>query len=309
MTALMQNILPKVAELARWLIVVGIAYTLATGILYFVSDPTAAGAAGNVAALPAPNSGELRRPFNVNAVAGKHLFGEASKDAVVAAAPVEVEVTRLPLELHGVFVAEKPKESAAIVAQKNKPGKLYAIGDNVPGNAELIEVNSNHVILRRAGISEKLEFSNLSAGFVADPNDDDEPASTAASSRLTNPLGSDESDASSGESVADRTPRTPREFLEAYRGRLTEDPQGLLSELGVTPVGDNGGYQLGNLASSPYLSQTGLKSGDVILSVNGQSVGNVQQDQLQLNSLLAQGSARLEVQRGSRRFYVTASLK
>lgn len=305
MPNLIQSVLPRLAELTRWLIVVGIAYTLATGILYFVSDPTSSSAPGNAAALPAPNSGALRRPFNVNEVAGKHLFGEASKEAVAAAAPAEVEVTRLPLELHGVFVAEKPKDSAAIVAQKNKPGKLYAIGESVPGNAELVEVNSNHIILRRAGVSEKLEFSNLSAGFVADPNDDDDlpPAGTL------NPRGSDQGIASGGESVADRTPRTPREFLEAYRDKLTEDPQGLLSELGVTPVGDGGGYQLGNLASSPYLSQTGLKSGDVILSVNGQSVGNVQQDQLQLNSLLAQGSARLEVQRGSRRFYVTASLK
>ncbi len=306
MTAVLNQWLPRAAELVRWLIVVGIAYTLATGVLYFVADPasTSAMASANTSPVTAPSSGALRRPFNVNAVANKHLFGEFVQEAVAQADQTDVEVTRLPLELHGVFVAEVPEDSAAIVAQKNKAGKLYAVGEDVPGNATLVEVYGTHIILRRGGINEKLEFTTLSSGFVADPHEDDSVPGNE-------PIESDGGDASYGESVAERQPRTPREFLEAYRDKLTEDPEGLLNELGVTPVSgaQGGGYQLGNLASSPYLSQTGLKSGDVILSVNGQPVGNVQQDQLQMNSLLAQGSARLEVQRGSRRFYVTASLK
>jgi general secretion pathway protein C len=51
-----------------------------------------------------------------------------------------------------------------------------------------------------------------------------------------------------------------------------------------------------------------LQPGDIILSVNGQAVGDIRQDQKQIDNLLAQGSARLEVQRGNRRFFITASL-
>ena len=67
--------------------------------------------------------------------------------------------------------------------------------------------------------------------------------------------------------------------------------------------------RLDHLAQSPYLRQTGLQPGDVILSINGQPVGDVERDRLELDNVLAQGSARIEVQRGDRRFFITASLK
>ena len=67
--------------------------------------------------------------------------------------------------------------------------------------------------------------------------------------------------------------------------------------------------RLDRLAQSPYLRQTGLQPGDVILSINGQPVGDVERDRLELDNVLAQGSARIEVQRGDRRFFITASLK
>ena len=51
-----------------------------------------------------------------------------------------------------------------------------------------------------------------------------------------------------------------------------------------------------------------MQPGDVILSVNGRPVGDLNQDRLELENVLAQGSARIEVQRGTRRFFVTASL-
>ena len=52
-----------------------------------------------------------------------------------------------------------------------------------------------------------------------------------------------------------------------------------------------------------------LQPGDVILSVNGQAVGDIQRDRQQIEGLLQQGTARLEVQRGTRRFFVSASLR
>ncbi len=305
------RLLIRAAELLPWLMVIGIAYTLATGVLYFLADPAAASVTPPRNA-PPQNSGALKRPFNVSLVISKNLFGKIDEQAASAEQTQEkVEKTRLPLELHGVFVADEPADSAAIVAQKNKPGKLYAIGEKVPGNAELREVYATHVILRRAGVTEKLEFSTLSTGFVADPLVEDEAEPQVGGGLTGSARFRDPEHTSPRESVADRQPQTMREYIEAYREEWTKDPEGVLSELGVTPVssGSSSGYRIGNMANSPYLSQTGLKSGDVILSVNGQAVGNTQQDASQITGLLAQGSARLEVQRGSRRFYVTASLK
>ena len=75
------------------------------------------------------------------------------------------------------------------------------------------------------------------------------------------------------------------------------------------PQREAAGYRVGDLASLPHLSQTGLLAGDLILSVNGRPVGDVQSDRSTFNNLLASGSVRIEVQRGERRFFVTTTLQ
>jgi type II secretory pathway component PulC len=109
----------------------------------------------------------------------------------------------------------------------------------------------------------------------------------------------------------DAAPDSAEAAVLEYRERIEDDPAGTLQELGVSPVSDGAaeGYRIGDLAQSPYLSQTGLQPGDVILSINGRPVGDLDQDRLELDNVLAEGSARLEIQRGTRRFFVTASLQ
>lgn len=273
----------------------GIAFTLANTVLFFIAPPERAGATGSVQ--QATRTPDTAPAVSINAILNRNLFGEAGATAVVDNNLPAVE-TRLPLELLGVFVADDEAESAAIVAQKGKAGLLYVVGEKVPGNAELLEVHADHIVLRRAGNRETLRFPQMAAtgGAVAVPVST--PASQPGSAVQVAPLTA--------------PPETPRDFVENYRDRIDEDPEGTLREIGITPVsqGDAQGYRLDSAAaSSPYLSQTGLQPGDVVLSVNGQPVGNIQQDRHQLDNILAEGSARIEVQRGTRRFFVTASLK
>ncbi|MEM1432791.1 MAG: type II secretion system protein N [Pseudomonadota bacterium] len=311
------------AELCRWLLVVGIAWTLATGVLSFLASPNTDVAAPQAASKREP---ERLQRVNLPAILNRNLFGKATEQVAAAVQTEKVAKTKLPLELMGVFVAEVPEDSAAIIAQKGKAGKLFTIRnrntETIPGNAKLVEVYNDRVILERLGQREELRFDDQDAGFVANADPDQgrpdvRPLREVRRQRRSGGVGSagnpesELGDVPSGNSVSGRPPRTPREFLEAYSDRLAKDPEGLLAELGVQPVNaaGGGGYRLGNLANSPQLSQYGLQSGDVILSVNGQPIGNARQDSSRLGGLLAQGAARLEVQRGSRRFYVTASLK
>ena len=60
--------------------------------------------------------------------------------------------------------------------------------------------------------------------------------------------------------------------------------------------------------NSTYLRQTGLQQGDIILSVNGKPTNQVGKNKQMIQTLLAEGSARIEIQRGSRRFFITASI-
>lgn len=281
----------KLVEPARWLLVMGIAYSLATTALYFLSAPQAETAVDQ----PRAPAASAKRATNIEDIVARNLFGLAEGGETASAQPVQRAVeTRLPLELHGVFVADDADASAAIVAQKGKPGLLYSVGDTLPGNAKLIEVHTDHIVLRRGGARETLTFPEAKdSQFVANQ----------AVTRPPTP-------ASSRSGVGETAPPSPREVVANYRSMIDENPSQALSELGISPVaqGASSGYRVGGLADSPYLSQTGLQPGDVILSINGRPVGDISQDRMEIDNVLAQGSARLEVQRGTRRFFVTASL-
>lgn len=296
----LNSIVTKAAGPTRWLIVAGIAWTLAHTVLYVASSPQ-----GREAARPGISDRTLphQTTVNLNAILSRHLFGEADVSPSDMATRI-TEETRLPLQLQGVFVAEQVEEqSAAIVAQKGKPGRRYRLGDKIPGNAVLVAVFADHIILRRAGSREKLTFPTNFDQFQVDP-DQDENVAPNRQKFVEKPL----ANTASGEQSA---VQSAREFVAAHQARMEADPRQALNDLGITPVSPDSaaGYQLGNLAQSRYLSQTGLQPGDVILSVNGRPVGDLQADRLEIANILAQGSARLEIQRGSRTFYVTASLK
>lgn len=302
---------PRFIEPLRWLIIIGIAATLANTVLFFISGPETgtSSAPSDVRAAAT----QARKPTSINAILSRNLFGVVStKTESSTVATVE---TRLPLELRGVFVGDEPEDSAAIVAQKGKAGELYSIGGILPGNAELVEVHPDHVVLRRAGNLEVLSFPDTSETLISDSEAYESADDSYQDSGYDDGSNEYQDNAFAPGSIdpnsADGTATTPREFVDTYRDRLENDPEGALSDLGIAPVNadGSGGYRLDNLAASPYLSQTGLQPGDVVLSVNGQPVGNIQQDRSQIDGILEQGSARLEVQRGTRRFFVTASLK
>ena len=305
---MIDTIINKGAEPVRWLIIAGIAYTLATVIWSFFATPVSQ--VSNVASTTQTPT-QARPTGNVNWILSKHLFGEAG------AAPVEVTQsnepaiqTRLPLDLQSVFVADETAASTAIVAQRGKPARLYRVGDTLPGNAKLVEVLTDRIILRRAGVRETLMFPKQKTSLTVASEGDGDGQEATESAATARP--STQSSRSSQSEVVDTQPsQDPQEVIESYRERLTNDAAGTLNELGIETVDSEGssGYRVSDLSQSPYLRQTGLQAGDIILSVNGRPVGDIQQDQLELQNIMAQGSARIEIQRGSRRFFITASLK
>jgi general secretion pathway protein C len=247
-------------------------------------------------------------------VSNLELFGSAE----VESAPVVVNApeTKLNLELQGVFIAEDGKSSTAIVAEKNKTGELYAIGDKLPGNATLASVFQDHVLLKRGTKMEKLMFSDSA---FRSPATGSTPRSNRSTNRGTTTAVEPTKNRSDLERIRDRirnrtspseprtttTPRT-RESMEQYRQKMQNDPVGTLSELGVTPVSEaeSAGYRVGAEAQG-VLQQSGLQPGDVILSVNGRPVGVAANDTALMDQVMASSRVRVEVQRGSRRFFLT----
>ncbi len=181
---------------------------------------------------------------SLSTVSQFHVFGEADKEPVAIDQPIEAPDTRLRLELTGLFASSDPKQSLAIIAEKNGKDESYRIGDNVPGNATLHEVYADRVILSRLG---KLETLRLK-----------EPAEKLEIGR------------SELRTAPDTTPRTSpmlKEMQEQYKN----DPQALFQQLRITPVTEEGritGYRFSH-NNRQFMQQIGLTTTDIITAVNG----------------------------------------
>ena len=206
------------------------------------------------------------------------LFGSFEQVAPQSDKPTDAPETRLRLELLGVFQTADTEKASAIIAEKGKEGELYRIGDSIPGNASLEEVYPDRVILRRAGRLETLRWSDSSLGGVSQV---------------------------SRQPAVEREPQQSQ-IAEGSEEDMQRQRTAIIGQLGLQPVaqGGNQGYQLGKRAPKQLISQVGLQSSDVILSVNGHSLGTEEGDMAALRSFQETRQASIVVQRGNQQFTV-----
>ncbi|MEC9255746.1 MAG: type II secretion system protein N [Pseudomonadota bacterium] len=222
-----------------------------------------------------------------------HLFGEVGAEPVVAVQEVDAPDTRLRLELLGVMQSSVAEMSSAIIAQKGGKGDFHRVGDVVQGRTKLAGVYPDKVILDTAGKLETLkfeEFSNRGVGVSAQA-----PAPTdreVREERVTE--------------LRDRFSRIrrPSDFMGIASEAATESPEAVIEGLGLESVGVGEGYRVDN---SSILLKAGMKPGDVLLSINGQQLGDASSDQALLDQVMQEGRAQIEVQRGNSRFMINQS--
>ena len=277
---------------AQALVVIAIAWVVADTAMFLMAGP----ADVPVSSLE-PGAATQQEEFPASEIASWELFGsaEASAGATSTEATEGLATTALSLVLVGVFAADETQASAALIAQPNRKAKRYRIGDRLPGRATLEAVYRDRVVIRRGGVRELIRFPEPKERFAVASGSADRAAAAAAPTAAPSP------EPSSAEPSPAPSPRPP----------MPEgDPASILYDAGLTPVSQGAaeGYELGKLAANPVLRQAGLRPGDRILSVNGRAVGNVELDQAEFASVVAAGTARIEVQRGGRRWFVTVSM-
>jgi len=290
----------KVATATSILLIVLMSLTIAHTVLFFME--TMSHPALILDSTPASSSAITQPTFRVSSL---ELFGRLEVADTLPRA-IDAPETKLNLELQGIFIAQDVKLSTAIVAQKNKTGELFAIGDKLPGNATLAAVFEDHVLIRRGTRVEKLLFSDSKFRFVSDRS----PASTSPrsgggmSDTTRSHLGSAKNSISDkNESNNNSINNSP---INTYQEKLRSDLQGTLSKAGITPVstGESNGYKVGADAQGA-IKQAGLQPGDVILSINGKPVGVASNDSALMAQVMASSRVRVEVRRGPRRFFLT----
>ncbi|MFC4260306.1 type II secretion system protein N [Marinobacter lacisalsi] len=266
----------------RWLgnlLIVGLVVHAAVGMAWLTwsvlwnEQPVAS--LYNSGAPKAGGAGQVRAPL-----ASMELFGRPPGNQ-----PVAEEVrrnapeTRLRLTLEGVMVAERPENSGAIVTSGGNTTAHYRVGDMLPGNAELVEVEPARILIRRQGALESLTFDEDSDG-------------PALASMESEPITVGSSD----------------DFLDQAQEQLASEGANALLAFGLQPVDDGGSQGYVFDGSNAMLRAVNLREGDVITAINGYQLGDLEQDRQLLETLRSESQLQVEVERDGARFTVTYAL-
>ena len=188
-----------------------------------------------------------------------HLMGVVSQQAapVREAAPIEAPDTRLKLVLRGALSSDDPEHARAIIADPRGKEDQYAIGDNLPGNAELSEVHPDRVILKRNGRYETLRLPQ-----------DQQPKNTRVSALNT----------SQPSTVRPPTRSSPAQRLQNISQMVQKNPVSLYEVVRPVPKQDEDGNIIGYILQPgrdrELFDHLGLQAGDVVVQINDLKLDN-----------------------------------
>ena len=268
--------LPRLLILVQWMFGLAIAYVIAnTGLILMGESGSESNSSAKASQVV--NSTQSMPPApSLNSLIQRDLFGQ-SDSIGTASASAPTTPTRLPLNLRAVFVSTDPGQSTAIISQRNNSGKLYSPGDMLPGSAKLASIEATRVILSRAGTREELAFKS---DFKAKKGIQ---AATIAPQQAAQ--------------ISPAAPANPQSnALQQINAQLAQDPDETLEKMGVSRRSE-GGYRIVSTANQPFLAQSGLQPGDVVLSINGRPLGDINVDRLVLTNLASAGSVSVELLR------------
>lgn len=249
---------------------------------------------------PAPaTTAAPRREFTPDMARSWTLFGDAS--AQPAAGDQPAPQTNLALQLLGIFSTGNDRLAGAVIAERGKDGELFRVGSALPGGATLEKVEKDQVLLRRRGQLETLRFDAAPAGTGGAT---DHPAASARSGTAGGFVGL--KDRLAQPAVSDAGDGDRRSRFTQYAEDFKATPDIVLNDLGLKPGG--GGYTVSDGASAELIRNLGLRPGDVVVSVNGKPLGDIQHDAAMVDEVKASGEARVEVKRGSQTFTVNYPL-
>lgn len=207
-----------------------------------------------------------------------------------AAAPVEQQsvTPSFDLVLLGVIVRDDPTRSLALISVAGKESN-FRPGDELTANVQLTEVAQNKVTIETDGVSSVLTF----AGAEVDPLVEDAPTGVERLRALA--TSGEGMTASERVDAAERArPVTTQEFIDMWRDRISANPAQVMDAIGLEPV--ENGYRIAE-EHDVGVTRAGLKAGDVVRTVNGQGVGDLDKDRDLYDAVADSGLARIEIER------------
>ncbi|MGK8802357.1 type II secretion system protein N [Acinetobacter seifertii] len=183
------------------------------------------------------------------------------------------------LELQGVMVGYPNQFSSAVIKVDNT-AERYRVGETIGSTSyQLVEVYWDHVVLRQGnGSTRELQFKGLPNGLY-------QPMTPNASPQAVTPS----------------QPTAPVNTTQEALGQAIQQMQGnrdqYLKDMGVSG-GSGEGYEVTERTPTALRNKLGLRPGDRIVSLNGQTVGQGQTDVQLLEQARRAGQVKIEIKRG-----------
>ena len=184
----------------------------------------------------------------------------------------------LNLELQGVLLGTPSYLSSAVI-KLNDIAERYRVGETVGSTSyQLAEVYWDHVLLRQGnGATREVKFKGLENGLYQPMA----PVSTSSNTLAPTPS----------------EPSTPQSALGQAIQQMQDNREQYLKNMGVSGGGADG-YEISEQTPAKLKNALGLRAGDRILSVNGQSIGQGLSEVQLLEQVRRAGHAQIEIKRG-----------
>lgn len=192
----------------------------------------------------------------------------------------------LNFQLQGVVIGVPRTLSSAVIKVNDVPDR-YVIGDKIEGSAyELSEVYWDHIVLTSSsGAIKEIKFQgieNLDQPITLDQN--------KGSASPVNP------NAPAGQMNQNQN-NSNQNILGNAINQIEENREQYLKNMGVNATNGQG-YEVSDQTPAALRNKLGLRAGDRILSLNGQTVGQGQTEAQLLEQVKKEGKVKIEVKRG-----------
>jgi general secretion pathway protein C len=259
----------KIAQAISLVLLVYIAY-VAAKITWLVA-PQETMLHGKTAGQATTFKKQTQNKVNLSTLQSLNLFGEYNKQEEQVVEQVQnAPQTRLQLTLSAAVASDSNETAAAIIEHKGKQ-ETYGIGDIIVGTrASLEQVLIDRVIIKQSGRLETL---------MLDGADYNQPAKAVANSgkkqtksTRNNGKGKQPNSMENAYVVDQRLNKALSKSASQLRKGLNKDPGKITDYLRVAPARKQGkitGYRLSPGKNPEFFKQSGLKSGDIAVQMNG----------------------------------------
>jgi general secretion pathway protein C len=219
-----------------------------------------------------------RRAQDLDTIIASHLFGRVKVAVAEPEAPPE---TPLDLRLRGIVYSDVSADARAIIADPSGPQFAYAVGDSVPGDAQIVQIRRALVVLERNGLRETLRLEQHK-------RKSSKPGAAPTPDRRYDERGN----------------YALAKTLGGFQARLKTDPASAMSLLRIV-LERNGTAVIGvRLYPGPergFLERIALEPGDLVTHVNAIPIDSTASGLEALRALTASDELTLQVTRGDRR--------